>query len=274
MAYFKNSLLFFFLLLSAGCDFYRFHGGRFFERTGRYFPAVSAFEAFAARRPDDPRSAEALVRAGRIYSTQFQRCREARVDFEAALRRFPKLEPWSTQAMAGLLGCPDYFPLEAGRVWVYGDTQSQGRNMRDEWELRESKSGASGEIVSALYAGKKRIQSKTEAYQKKEWAVWRIAGGERTPILKYPFTAGTTWSLKTKQGELVYTIESDSELVKTAAGGFSNCLKVREFNKKFSGSWKYDYYAPGVGRVKTTIAGPGFENPNTELLKFDKIVSP
>ena len=30
-------------------------------------------------------------------------------------------------------------------------------------------------------------------------------------------------------------------------------------------AWKYDYYAPGIGRVRTTIGGRGFENPNTEL---------
>jgi hypothetical protein len=26
-----------------------------------------------------------------------------------------------------------------------------------------------------------------------------------------------------------------------------------------------------VGRVKTTIGGRGYENPNTELLRYDKI---
>jgi hypothetical protein len=33
--------------------------------------------------------------------------------------------------------------------------------------------------------------------------------------------------------------------------------------------WRFDYYAPGVGRVKTTLGGPGYENPNAELSRYD-----
>ena len=54
-----------------------------------------------------------------------------------------------------------------------------------------------------------------------------------------------------------------------AAGVFSGCLKVRERNSAFKTSWRYDYYCPGVGRVKITIGGPDFENPNTELLRYE-----
>src|SRR5207253_299504 len=135
-----------------------------------------AFEAFEASRPDDPRSAEALVRAGDIYSHQFKRCLEARRHYEAALRRFPALEPWAEKAKAGLMDCPDYFPLDSNRVWVYGDSASRGRNMRLEWELRVSSAGAGGKIASALYAGTKKINAKTEAYEKKDWTVWQLSG--------------------------------------------------------------------------------------------------
>ena len=34
-------------------------------------------------------------------------------------------------------------------------------------------------------------------------------------------------------------------------------------------SWKVDYYAPGVGRILTTLATPSFERRNTELLSYD-----
>ena len=55
--------------------------------------------------------------------------------------------------------------------------------------------------------------------------------------------------------------------LKVQAGAFSGCLKVR---RRTSGqaSWVFDYYCPGIGRVKTTIGIPGGENPNTELAEY------
>ena len=56
--------------------------------------------------------------------------------------------------------------------------------------------------------------------------------------------------------------------VRVRAGEFLHCVKVREQPEGASPSWKYDYYAPGVGRILTTVAGKGFENPNTELISY------
>ena len=56
--------------------------------------------------------------------------------------------------------------------------------------------------------------------------------------------------------------------MKTLGGVFSGCIKVRETDPRFPRSWKFDYFAPGVGRVKTTVGAPGVENPNTELLRY------
>ena len=35
-------------------------------------------------------------------------------------------------------------------------------------------------------------------------------------------------------------------------------------------SWMYEYYAPWTGKVLTSVAGKGFENRVTELLKYEE----
>lgn len=266
------------LLLSgsgSGCDSYYYHSGRFNETRRRAFAAIRSYEKFVAQRPNDPRSAEVHVRVGQLYASM-ERCIEARRHFEAAARGFPNLQPWYARAEAGVMGCPDYFPIGKGKVWVYGDSASGGRNMRLENEVRVS-SGSGGTILAALYAGTKQIKAESSDYQKRDWMVFQKQEGDWVPILRYPFLKGESWKAtvtrkdsrgNATRGKLLYRIEDDAARVKTVAGTFTNCLKVREFNPKFSGSWKYDYYAPFVGRVATTIAGPGFENPNTELIKY------
>ncbi len=208
------------------------------------------------------------MRAGTIYSRNFGRCLEARRCFEAAARRFPDLAPWAERAKSGLLSCPDYFPLERGNSWVYGDTASGGQNMKLELEVRLSPSIGSGSVSGALYAGRKKIRDRSLSYAKRDWAVWEIEAGRSLPILRYPFSPGTVWKAVVGEDELEYRVEAADVRVETVAGNFDDCLKVREFNRRYPESWKYDYYAPGVGRVKTTIGGPGFENPNTELVKY------
>lgn len=262
----KYALLVFFSLGASGCDSYYYHSGRFQEARHHDFAAIHAYEKFTARRPSDPRAAEIHVRAGQLY-TSLQRCVEARRHFEAAGRGFPALEPWAARAKAGIMDCPDYFPIGKGRVWVYGDSASHGRNMRLESEVRVS-SGAGGTILAALYAGTKQIRSDASEYQKRDWMVFQKDGNDWAPILRYPFKKGESWKSRRGKDVLEYRIEADDARVKTVAATFSGCLKVREYNRKFAGSWKYDYYAPFVGRVATTIAGPGFENPNTELIKY------
>lgn len=259
------------LLFSAaltGCDSYYFHSGHFFEATGRYPQALSAYEKLLARSPHSPRAARVHVVVGDIYARHFQRCLEARRHYEATARLVPRLEPWTSRAQKGIMSCPDYFPLEPQRSWRYGDSQSRGRNMRLDWQVKVSSDGAKTAVISALFAGTKRIKVSETLYEKRDWSLWEQNGKHWIPILRYPFKAGQVWKARSGAGELEYRIDGDDATARTAAGTFKGCLKVREYNRKFPHSWKYDYYAPFVGRVKTTIAGPDFENPNTELIEF------
>lgn len=258
----------------AGCDTYHYLAGTMHEDARRPVKALAHYEAFLSRRPKDPRACEVRLRAGELYRRVFARCGEARAHYEAAARDFPSQRACVDRAKAALLLCPDYFPTDGGRTWVYVDSASGGKAMRLEWEARASTSGlvgTSGTVLSALFAGNKRIQQKSERYEKADWAVWRVDAEGREAILRYPYAEMQTWTAKRAKTSVEYLIVSSSAAVQTAAGAFTGCLKVRETDRAFKRSWKYDYYCPGVGRVKTTIGGPGFENPNTELKQFGKI---
>lgn len=240
---------------------------RFWEARGRPLQALPLYERFVERHAQDPRAAEALVRAGFIYAGQLKRCLEARRRFEAAARAFPELKPWAARAKAGIFNCPDYFPLDSGRTWVYGDSASEGRAMRLEWQMRKA-TGDEGTLTSALYAGKKRLRADEGRFTKSDWTVWELNGRERIPLLRFPFNPGQSWT-GTRDGKKVsWRIEEASARVTVKAGTFAGCLKVREATEGFAATWKYDYYCPFVGRVLTSVAGPGYENRNTELLFY------
>lgn len=255
-------------LLLSGCDTYHYLAGTIHEDARRPARALVHYEAFIARRPRDPRTCEMRLRAAELYRLTFGRCAEARAHYEAAARDFASVAPCVERAKTGLLACPDYFPLDAGRTWVFVDSESQGRAMRQEWAVRES-SGAAGVIQTALYAGDKRIRTSRETYAKRDWAVWRIEGRQAEALLRYPYSRGQAWTAARGKVKLSYEVVSDDEVVQTAAGEFRGVLKVREIDSRFPRVWRYDFYAPGVGRVKTTLGGKGYENPNSELLRYD-----
>lgn len=252
--------------LLCGCDSYHFQAGLLDEQAGRIEQALEHYEAFVARAPADARAAEMHVRAGRLYA-QMQRCGEARHHFEAAARAFPLDEPWATRARDGIMSCPDYFPLDAGRRWVYGDSASRGRAMRLEWTVTAS-SATGAQMMTALYAGDRRLREDRPTFQISGWTIWQRDADGRYAVLEFPYSAGRSWTAWRGKRKLVYSIESASATARTAAGDFSGCLKVRETDASYPDAWKYDYYCPSIGRALTTVAGPGFENPNTELLSY------
>ena len=260
-----------FLAALAGCDTYHFVTGLWKEDARDPVAAIKHYEKFLESRPKDPRSCELRLRAAGLYTRVFDRCEDARRHYEAAARDFPQLPACARMAKSGLLDCPDYFPLEAGRTWVFVDSASGGQAARMSWEVLPSTAPGTGTIQEALYAGNRMIRENRERYEKAEWAVWRLEKGKPQPLLRYPYTEGQSWSAISSGRKLEYLLVSSSASVKVLAGEFSSCLKLREKDTSFEGAWRYDYFCPGVGRVKTTIGGPGFENPNMELLRFGRI---
>ena len=254
----------------AGCDTYHYVVGTWREDSRKPVEALKHYEAFLADRPHDPRACEIRLRAASLYRG-FGRCAEARAHLEAAARDFPGMTECTSRAKLGLLACPDYFPLDLGRTWVYVDSESGGKAARLDWEVRRATASVSGTILTALYAGNRRIREASESYSKEYWAVWRTDVSPPEPFLRYPFNEGQVWKAKRGKSEVEWLVISAAASVKTAAGEFKDCLKVREHDLRYAKTWRYDYYCPNVGRVKITVGGPGYENPNMELLRFDKM---
>ncbi|MFI5348899.1 MAG: tol-pal system YbgF family protein [Elusimicrobiota bacterium] len=256
--------------LLAGCDTYHFVAGTWAEDARKPTVALKHYEKFLADRPRDPRSCEVQLRAAEIYRG-FGRCGEARMHWEAAVRDFPRSGACAERAKVSLLSCPDYFPLDLGRTWVYVDSESRGAAMRLEWEVRRSSGSSSGSIQTVLFAGNRRNREGVESYEKRDWAVWRTDAKPPEPFLRYPFGPDQSWSDKRGKALVDWAVVSTTETVKVAAGEFKDCLKVRELDRRYPKTWRYDYYCPDVGRAKTTIGGRGYENPNTELLRYGKM---
>ncbi|MDE2142756.1 MAG: hypothetical protein KGJ84_10125 [Elusimicrobia bacterium] len=257
------------LCLSA-CDTYHYVAGKWREDTRKPVQALAHYEAFLADKPLDSRACEIRLRAAALYRT-FGRCPEARAHLEAAARDFPGLTECTSKAKLGLLTCPDYFPLDRGRTWTYVDSESKGKAARLDWEVRQATASFAGAIQTSLYAGNRRIREGAETYRKQDWAVWRTDVNPAEPFLRYPFNPGQTWTAKRGKAGVTWKVVAAGIPVKTAAGAFTDCLKVEEHDLRYAKTWRYDYYCPDVGRVKITVGGPGFENPNMELLRFDKM---
>ena len=256
------------LMSFSGCSSYDYHVGKFEDGIGNKIAAFNLYNQFLKIAPlKSSRAIEVRLRRGEIESRVLHRCDQAVSDYESVARNLPPQNPWFQKAVLGILSCPDYFPLEPGRTWIYGDSLSLGKNMKDEWETLDGKEGKNA-ILSSLYAGKKLVRRRKSLFQKKNWAVFQLEGASAIPILKYPFHTGQRWEFSGGKNGKYFEIVSTSSVVKTAAGVFSGCLKVKEAYGRFPHSWKYTYYAPFVGEIKTTIAGPGFESPNTELIRY------
>lgn len=188
--------------------------------------------------------------------------------YERAARSTGAPPSWREKGRLGLMGCPDYFPLRDGSSWVHVDSLSGGKNMRLVLSLSVSTGAASaGTLSGAYYAGAKRFRDYRRAVAKEGWGVWETRENGRVPILLYPFRSGRSWTVKAGGKTLRLEIDKTGATVRTKAGEFSGCLRVKE-SSPGDPAWVYDYYCPGVGRVKTSIGVFGRENPNTELASF------
>ena len=237
-----------------------------FEEHGEWLKALRAYRGVIEDIPRGPLACQARVRAGRIEARRLKDCAAALADFAAAARDFPTLEPCVRDARAGLMSCPDFFPLEKGLAWTYGDSQSRGRNMRLIVSVQKASGGSAALMQSRLYAGRRLVRDEEIRYEKSDWRLIESRGDRHGTILRYPFAAGMSWENAEAGHRLRYLIVSTAAAVSTHAGRFSGCLKVRAADSRFPGSWEFRYYAPFTGLVKTTIGGRKFETPHTELL--------
>ncbi len=204
-----------------------------------------------------------------------------------------------------LFGCgtPDtsWFPLVDGYWWQYSVT----RSIRGESHLQKLVFAMLPTVSiegTTLYP-RKRPDGQVSYYEKKGEAIFLVdvKAGSRTLLLQGPVQVGTTWQEKSKIRFLKvtgafeatynrrikeyipvdYEIDSVDEIVKVAAGRFTNCIRVQGKGSIYGGGGSLkeflsidtinietvDWYAPGIGLIKRT------RKEFTHPLKFENYYS-
>jgi hypothetical protein len=266
----KYLFLIIFACLITGCGAgYQFKQAQDLERKGYFVEACLKYETLYKKNPQHPLAPFALYRLGRVYQSQLKLYSQSTQYFLELVQKYPQAAPWAERAMRGAMRSPDYFPLSAGSFWIEGDSQTGGGNMRAEWNCLEV-SSTTRCIARRISAGR-TVVSTTKRYY--TLASFEVREGN-TPLLKphtvimaYPYFEGKTWQTVRDGTAVVYTIVSKTATVKTKAGEFINCLKIKEANPLIPHSQKFNYYAPDIGWVLTTTGSVGSpEHANTELL--------
>jgi len=205
-------------------------------------------------------------------------------------------------SVATLASCSSHesetlFPLQAGQVWDYQlTTEVDGEPaLREPFELRS----LSAESFDGQPTARRRSSSGAEYWLRRdETGIYRVASrseledtpkpdAQRRYVLKKPYAPGTQWQVPTtayllaRRSEfpreirhthpsipMLYTIESVTERISTAAGQWEGCVRVRGaatlrlFADPTSG-WRdlplttLEWYCPGVGLVRLERREPG-----------------
>ena len=258
---------FFAVLLAAGGCAPRYDDAVVLQRQGRLLKAAQKYAAFAQARPQDPAAPAALMAAAGIYSMDLGLCSESKPLLENLARNYPAFK-MPEDVFRRIFICPDYFPSAAGFKWTYGDSQTLGRNARQETRVAErTTSGAALDIV--FYAGNTLVNKQKKDYRFSGLDFLERQDRKDTVLLSYPLDAGKSWTTAGQEGRLEFRVEQAGLSVKVKAGTFENCVKIR---RRVAGqpSWVYEYYAPWTGRVLTAVAGKGFENRIMELISYEE----
>lgn len=261
------------LFALSGCGTGGFAGARWDEYHGRYEQAVAGYLKTADRHPNGFWTPRSLFHAGIIASRHLSDDLSARQILQRLLDQYGNHKEWGPRTEWAILNAPNYFPLVIGGQWTEGDSETGGKNARvDMAGKMESGDPTAVRMVRHYYAGQKLIEelSTNRTYRKRalELREYSVPGQQHyTVILKYPYERGARWTTKRSNSNLIYVIDGLAE-VKVRAGEFRDCLKVREYAAGSESSWKVDYYAPGVGKVLTTLATASGEKRNTELISY------
>ncbi len=205
-------------------------------------------------------------------------------------------------ALVGLAGCSkppseSYFPLEGGHRWTYRVTSEWENNTLEREEFTLSNEG-SDRLETSGSTWRRRSDSGLDYWLKSdESGIYRVAAKtdldedprrDAVPryVLKAPIAVGSTWRsdttaylLRRRQEfppeirhshpaiPMNYTIEATGQKIKTAAGEFNDCLRVkgvallRLFADPVNG-WKdmplttLEWYCKGVGLVRVERSEP------------------
>lgn len=234
---------------------------------GRYMKAALKYKAFALANPKAPEAPKALLAAADIYALKLGVCAESKPLLERLAREYPAFK-MPEDVFRRIFICPDYFPAGPGLKWTYGDSQTLGRNARQEVTVADHT--AKGAVISnVFYAGRAVVSRQKKTYRFAANNFMERQGGSDTLILNYPLQAGKAWASAGPEGRLEFLVEKTGLKIKVKAGEFDGCVKIR---RRAAGtpSWITEYYAPWTGKILTAVAGKGFEHRVTELLSYEE----
>ncbi|HAF95646.1 MAG: hypothetical protein A2X34_06155 [Elusimicrobia bacterium GWC2_51_8] len=263
----KIFLLSFAAAFLTACGNYHYEEAEKLRSQGLMLGAAEHYALFAEKSPSDPRAQQALFKAAGIYSKEFSLCSKSGPLFERLLRNYPAT-PLRSEALRGLFLCPDYFPVNAAGSWLYGDSQTGGKNARYEFSITAVAPDKTT-AENCIYAGRQLVIRQKRAYYLSGGDLIEKQGGFDTIILRNPPRLGLSWTSHDRGGRVSFKVEAEGLKIKTRAGEFGNCIKV---SRRMAGmpSWIYEYYAPWKGRVLTSVGGPGFEHRVMELISYEE----
>ena len=253
----------------AGSNFNR---AKKLEKNKYYVQAIEKYKTISRNYSKSKYAPESLYRAARLYQKELKVYPEGCKLYAELIYKFPEAGSWVRLAKRGIFDSPDYFPLEEDYLAVEGDSQTGGKNMRLE-QYCSLVSTYTYSIVKKYYAGKKLATKIKRFYTKENYELRELSSLKSksyTVLLSFPFDKMKSWKTTRDKNVLKMTIVDTNASVKVRAGRFTGCIKVREENPKLPGAYKYEYYAPGVGHVLTTIGSSKskVEHRNTELISY------
>ena len=267
--------LFFFALLAAACSGCgpdaQFKQAQKLEKNGYFVEAGFKYQNICQKYPSDRICPEALYRLGQIYQKKLKLYSQAVNYYKKLIEYYPSSQPWADLARAGIFESPDYFPLSKGSFWIEGDSETEGRNMRAEWNCAEVSTGTFS-IVKRFYAGSNHVTDIKRFYRKDNFQLKEylsLGADSYSVALQYPYDTGKYWQTSRDGRKVIFEIVANNISIKVKAGEFMGCLKVSERNPELPGSARFNYYAPDAGWILTTTsASGGNEHRNTELLSY------
>ncbi|OGR44315.1 MAG: hypothetical protein A2X35_02505 [Elusimicrobia bacterium GWA2_61_42] len=266
MAKGASSFLFLILLAAGGCAD-RYEDAVVLEEQGRFLKAAAKYKAFALENPKAADAPKALLAAANLYALKLGVCHESKPLLERLARDYPSFN-MPEDVFRRIFVCPDYFPAGPGLKWTYGDSQTLGKNARQEVAVVDHTSRGAV-ISSAFYAGRSLVSRQKKAYRFSSMNFMERQDRGETLILNYPLETGKAWTSSGPEGRLEFRVEATGQKVKVKAGEFAGCVKIRRRSPGMP-SWILEYYAPWTGKVLTSVAGKGFENRVTELLSYEE----
>ncbi len=273
----KSCVPFALLILFIGCAGYEISRLNKMLSRGKFVDAAVGFERFALKNPSHQFAPYALLRAAQIYNYCLRLPSKSASLYRKIEEDFSSRPDLVEKARQGLLRSPDYMPLVEGARWIEGDSASGGSNMRAVWTAQEISTGSF--LIEKKYTAggteSRSVAIKKLYYIYKGSAIIEKSSLSDSPdkekiFFDYPLYHGKKWRYYDKSSNvtLEYQIEFVPGIVEVRAGKFFDCIRIGE-KTTTSSVIKYDYYAPYVGWILTSVGGGRAEHRNSELISYE-----